>query len=223
MLAGLAMGSQSPSFLPDSSRGPLTRARITRARITRLPGLTRIRRIAHWRGAAGLWVPVLASALVVVQIGMLASGFRLSEAFPPNADRVADQRLAAATRALGGTVAIPADPGIAVMAGQPATEDQVAAADVLRASDQPPKTIFMASLARAVAGQKFSGIITEFHRDLRGFPADLPRYYHRCPQSPLDGALSVPFSANARALPVSVWLPIGHQPSCAAVARALES
>jgi hypothetical protein len=218
LLAGLAMGGQSPSFRPGSRGGPLTRARITG-----LPGLTRIRRIAHWRGAAGQWVPVLASALVVVQIGVLASGFRLSEAFPPNADRVADQRLVAASRALGGTVAIPADPGIAVMAGLPPTEDQVAAADVLRASDQPPKTIFMASLARAVAGQKFSGIITEFHRDLRGFPADLPRYYHRCPQSPLDGALSVPFSANARALPVSVWLPIGHGPSCAAVARTFES
>jgi hypothetical protein len=109
------------------------------------------------------------------------------------------------------------------MAGLPPTEDQVAAADVLRASDAGPKTIFMASLARAVAAQKFSGIITEFRRDLRGFPADLRRYYHRCPQAPQDGLMSVPFSANAKALPVSVWLPIGHGPSCAAVARTLES
>jgi hypothetical protein len=178
----------------------------------------------RWRrGAAGRWVPVAASALVIVQIGVLAGGFRLSQAFPPNADRIADQRLVAAARALGGTVAIPANPGIAVMAGLPPTEDQVAAADVLRASDAGPKTIFMASLARAVAAQKFSGIITEFRRDLRGFPADLRRYYHRCPQAPQDGLMSVPFSANAKALPVSVWLPIGHGPSCAAVARTLES
>ena len=81
----------------------------------------------------------------------------------------------------------------------------------------------MASLAQAVAAQKFSGIITEFHEDLRGFPADLSRYYHRCPQTPLDGVLSVPFSANAEALPVSVWLPTGHGPSCAVVIRMLES
>ena len=74
-----------------------------------------------------------------MQIGVLASGFRLSQAFPPDSDRAADQRLVAAARSLGGTVAIPADPGIAVTAGLPPTEDQVAAADVLRASDQSAK------------------------------------------------------------------------------------
>ena len=217
LLAGLAASGQSPP-LPAGS-GPFARARIT--------GLTRVRwvaRVARWcRGAAGQWVPVAASALVLVQIGVLASGFRLSEAFPPKTDRVADQRLAAAVRALGGTVAIPADPGVAVLAGLPPTEDQIAAADVLHASDQGAKAIFTDSLAQAVSAQEFSGIITEFGRDLRGFPADLPRYYHQCPQAPLDGALSVPFSANAEALPVSVWLPIGHGPSCEALARTLES
>ena len=94
----------------------------------------------------------------------------------------------AAARLLGGTVAIPADPGIAVSAGLPPTEDQVAAADVLRASDQSAKAVFMASLARAVATEKYSAIITEFHGDLRGFPADLPIYYYECPQMPRDGA-----------------------------------
>ena len=206
VLAGLAMGGQPPLSPQPASRG------------------TGSRRFTRWRrGAGGRWIPVAVSGLVVVQIGVLAGGFRLSQAFPPNADRIADQRLVAAARALGGTVAIPADPGIAVMAGLPPTEDQVAAADVLHASDQSAKAIFTTSLARAVATQKFSGIITEFYRDLRGFPTDLPRYYHQCPQAPLDGVLSVPFSANARALPVSVWLPIGHGPSCAAVVRTLES
>ena len=174
-------------------------------------------------GSAARWAQVAASVLVLVQLGLLAGGFRLSQAFPPSADRVAGQRLVAAARALGGTVAIPADPGIAVTAGLPPTEDQVAAADVLRASDPGPKAIFMASLARTVAAQKYSAIITEFRTDLRGFPADLPRYYHKCPQMPLDGVLTVPFSANAKALPDSVWLPIGHGPSCAAVTRTLES
>jgi hypothetical protein len=216
VLAGLAMGGQ-PALPRRGAVGQL-------ARFTRTTRTTRFTRFTRWRrGAAGRWIPVAASALVIAQTGVLAGGFRLSQAFPPNADRVAGRRLVAAARALGGTVAIPADPGVAVTAGLPPAEDQVAAADVLRASDQSAKTIFMASLARAVAAQEFSGIITEFSRDLRGFPADLPRYYHRCPQTPPDGVLSVPFSANAEALPVSVWLPIGHGPSCAAVVRTLES
>ena len=33
----------------------------------------------------------------------------------------------------------------------------------------------------------------------------------------------VRLTANAKVLPVSVWLPIGHGPSCAAVVRTLES
>jgi hypothetical protein len=186
--------------------------------------MTPFARIARWRaGAAGPRIPVLASALIIAQIGLLASGFRLSQAFPPDSDRAADQRLVAAARLLGGTVAIPADPGIAVLAGLPPTEDQVAAADVLRASDQSAKTVFMASLARTVAMEKYSAIITEFNRDLRGFPTDLPSYYHKCPQLPQDGVLSVPFAANAEALHISVWLPIGRGPSCAAVTRTLES
>jgi hypothetical protein len=178
----------------------------------------------QWRRSAGRrWITVVVSGLVVVQIGVLASGFRLSQAFPPNADRIADQRLVTAVRALGGTVAIPAAPEIAVTGGLPPTEDMVAAADVMHASDQSAQTIFATSLAQAVAAQRFSAIITEFHGDLRGFPVDLPRYYHRCAQTPPDGVLSVPFSADAKALPVSVWLPIGRGPSCAAVVRMLDS
>ena len=212
VLAGLAMGGQ-----PVPPRGGASR-------LARLAGLARLARFTRWRrGTGGRWVPVVVSGLVAVQIGVLAGGFRLSQAFPPDADLIAGQRLEAAARALGGTVAIPAAPEIAVMAGLPPTEDTVAAADVLRASGQRAKAIFAASLARAVAAQEYSAIITEFNRDLRGFPADLPRYYHRCPQTPLDGVQSVPFSADARALPVSVWLPTGHGPSCAAVVRTLES
>ena len=209
VLAGLAMGGQ-PALSPRVD-----------GRSARPPWLARF---MQWRRSAGRrWIPVVVSGLVAVQIGVLAGGSRLSQAFPPGADRIAGQRLVTAARALGGTVAIPAAPGIAIMAGLQPAEDQVAAADVLHASEQSPKTIFTASLARAVAAQKFSGIITEFSQDLRGFPADLSRYYHRCPETPLDGVLSVPFSANAKALPVSVWLPTGHGPSCAVVIRMLES
>ena len=209
VLAGLAMGGRPPLSLRVAGR------------FARPPWLARF---MQWRrGVVKGWIPVVVSGLVVVQIGVLAGGFRLSQAFPPDADRIAGQRLVTAARALGGTVAIPAAPAIAIMAGQQPAEDQVAAADVLHSSDQSAKTIFTTSLAQAVAAQKFSGIFTEFFHDLEGFPADLSRYYHRCPQAPLDGLSSVPFSANARALPVSVWLPIGHGPSCAVVIRMLES
>ena len=209
VLAGLAMGGR-PALSPRVAG--------------RFAWPAWLARFMQWRRSAGRrWIPVVVSCLVFVQIGVLAGGFRLSQAFPPDAYRIADQRLVTAARALGGTVAIPAAPGIAIMAGLQPAEDQVAAADVLHASDQNAKTIFVASLARAVAAQMFSGIIAEFSGDLRGFPADLPRYYHRCPQTPPDGVLSVPFSANAKALPVSVWLPIGHGPSCTAVVRLLES
>jgi Dolichyl-phosphate-mannose-protein mannosyltransferase len=212
VLAGLAMGGRSP-LLPSVAPGRLARARVA--------GMAPFARIARWR--ARPWIPVAAGVLVIVQIGLLASGFRLSQAFPPDNDRAADQRLVAAARSLGGTVAIPAAPGIAVSAGLPPTEDQVAAADVMRASDQSAKAVFMASLAQAVATQKYSAIFTEYYGDLRGFPADLPLYYYQCPQLPRDGVLSVPFAANAANLNIYVWLPIGHGPSCAAVIRTLES
>ncbi len=221
VLAGLAAGGRS-RLLPSGAAGGLARARIAGAR-ARIAGLAPFDQIARWRaGSAGPWIPVTAGALVIVQIGLLASGFRLSQAFPPDSDRAADQRLMAAARSLGGTVAIPADPGIAVSAGLPPTEDQIAAADVLRASDQSAKAVFTASLAQAVATEKYSAIITEFYGDLRGFPADLPLYYYQCPQLPQDGVLSVPFAANAEPLNVYVWLPIGPGPSCAAVIRMLE-
>jgi hypothetical protein len=210
VLAGVAMGGQ-PTLSP----------RVAAGRFARPARLARFRQRRHSTGRR--WIPVVVTGLVIVQIGVLASGFRLSQAFPPSADRIAGQRLVTAARALGGTVAVPAAPGIAVTAGLPPTEDMVAAADVLHASNQSAKTIFTTSLAQAVAAQEFSAIITEFYWDLRGFPVDLPRYYHRCPQMPLDGVLSVPFSANAKALPVSVWLPIGRGPSCAAVVRMLDS
>jgi hypothetical protein len=181
-------------------------------------------RFTRWRRDAGeRWLPVAVSGLVLVQIGVLASGFHLSRALPPNADLAADQRLTAVTRALGGTVAIPDDPGIALMAGRPTSQDHIASTDVQRASDGHAKTLFMTSLTHAVHTQQYSAIITEYRRDLQGYPADLPDYYRKCPQTPWDGLLSIPFSAGAKPLPVTVWLPIGHGPSCATVARTLES
>ena len=52
-------------------------------------------------------------------------------------------------------------------------------------------------MAHAVATQRFTAIITEMPGDLRGFPADLPRYYRRCPQMPLAGVPPDPYGPVA--------------------------
>jgi len=171
-------------------------------------------------GRVGRYASWVAGGLVLAQLAVLAAGFRPGQAVPVAADRAAGSRLVSGLRSLGGTVAIPADPALALMAGLPAVEDQLAAVDVLRASDPAAKADFTRSVARTVAARGFSAIITEIDGDLRGFPADLPRYYRRCPQMPLAGIQPAPFRPSAAVQPVSVWLPVGHG-SCAAVARAL--
>ncbi len=79
MLAGLAMGGRSP-LPPSRAPGRLARARIA--------GTVPFAQIARWRaGPAGPWIPVAAGALVIAQIGLLASGFRLEpERSPPEPD-----------------------------------------------------------------------------------------------------------------------------------------
>ena len=170
--------------------------------------------------SASRYATLLAGGLVVAQLGVLATGFHPGAAIPRPADRVAGSRLTAGLRALGGTIAVPADPALALMAGLPATEDQLAAVDVLRASDPVAKADFTRSVAREVAAKGFTVIITEIDGDLRGFPSDLPRYYHRCPQMPLAGIQPAPFRPSAALQPVSFWLPVGRG-SCATVARTL--
>ena len=100
---------------------------------------------------------------------------------------------------------------------------QGAVADVLRATDRSAITSFTRSAARAVAMRQFSAIIVELNTDLDGFPADLNRYYRRCPQMLLSGVPAAWFRpvTGARARPAWVWLPDGRG-SCAAVARLLD-
>ena len=187
-----------------------------------LAGLAMAPRLRGQPGPAGRRAAAVAAGLVTAQLAVLVAGFRPGPAIPTDAQRAADLRLAAGLRILGGTVAIPGDPGLALMAGLPEVEDQVAAADVLGASEQAAKMIFTGSVARAVATQRFTAIITEMTGDLRGFPADLPRYYRLCPQMPLAGAPPDPYGpvAVVRERPVSVWLPAGRG-SCAATIRAI--
>jgi len=204
LLAGLAMGGR-----PDLALGG------------RAGRLAQVRTVSWHPGRAGRRAAAAAGVLVIAQLAVLAAGFRPGHAIPEAADRAAGLRLAAGLRALGGTVAFPADPALAVMVGLPAIEDQFATVDVLRASDPAAKAIFTRSVARAVATRRFTVIITEIDGDLRGFPADLTDYYHRCPQMPLLGIPPAPFRKSAAIQPVSVWLPVGRG-SCAAAARALD-
>ena len=205
VLAGLAMGG-APGGLVAGGADRLARARI-----------------AGWRpGRAGAWVAATASGLVIAQCAVLLSGFRPGHAIPVTADRAVGARLTAGLRALGGTVAVPADPGLDLIAGRPTVAHQGAVADVLRATDRTAIASFTGSAARAVASQRFSAIVVELNTDLAGFPSDLNRYYRRCPQMLLSAVPTGWFRpvTGARARPAWVWLPVGRG-SCAVAAAVL--
>ena len=205
LLAGLALGGR-PGGLVDAGVDRLARARIPR-----------------WQpGRAGPWVAAVVGTLVIAQLAVLFSGFRPAQAVPLRADRVVGARLTAGVRALGGTVAIPSDPGLDLAAGQLGVAHQGAVADVLRATNRGAIASFTRSAAHAVAAQRFSAIITEQDTDLDGFPPDLDRYYHRCPQMLLSGVPPAWFRpvTGARVRPAWVWLPVGRG-SCAAAAALL--
>ena len=204
LLAGLAMGGH-PGGLVSFCADRLARARL-----------------ANWRaGLAGRWVAAAAAALVIAQLAVLVNGFRPGQAIPTNADRAAGLRLASGMRALGGTIAVPSDPGLDLLAGLPAVAHQGATDDVLRASNPAVIASFRRSAARAVATRRFSAIVTENAGPPDGFPPDLGRYYRRCPQTLLPGVPQAVFQpvAGPPGRPVYVWLPAGA--SCTATVRAL--
>jgi hypothetical protein len=206
LLAGLAMGGQ-PGGLVSYAAGRLARVQI-----------------ANWRtGEFGRWAGAAAAALVIAQLAILVSGFHPGRAIPASADRSVGARLVAGLRTVGGTIAIPDDPGLELMAGLPPVAHRGATDDVLRGSNRPAIASFTGSAARAVAARRFSVIITDLAGPPDGFPADLTRYYRRCPQTLLAGvsqALFRPFT-GFRARPAFVWLPVGHG-SCAATVRAID-
>jgi hypothetical protein len=165
------------------------------------------------------WVPSAAGVLVLAQTAFLLTGFHPSQAIPGSADRAVGERLIAGMRALGGTIAIPADPGLNVLAGLAPTAHQDAAYDVLRATDQTAIASFRDSAANAVAARRFSAIITDGPGVPLGYPPSLSRYYRQCPQPLLAGvpaALFLPV-AGAKVRPAYVWLPQGGGSCDAAV------
>ena len=204
LLAGLAMGDR-PGGLAGLAADRLARGRL-----------------AGWRpGLAGRWAAAVTAALVIAQVVVLGNGFRPARAIPASADRAAGLRLVAGMRAFGGTIAVPSDPGLALLAGRPAVAHQGATDDVLRASDPAVSASFRRSAARAVAARRFTAIVTENAGLPDGFPADLARSYRRCPQTLLPDVPQAVFQppAGPPGRPVYVWLP--DAASCAAAVRAL--
>jgi Dolichyl-phosphate-mannose-protein mannosyltransferase len=205
LFAGLAMDGR-PGGLVDSGADRLARGRL-----------------ANWRpGLTGQWAAAAAAALVIAQLAVLVHGFRPGQAIPTSADRAAGLRLVSGMRALGGTVAVPSDPGLDLSAGLPAVAHQGATDDVLRASDAAVSASFRRGAARAVATRRFSAIVTENAGPPDGFPADLGRYYRRCPQVLLPGVPQAVFQpvAGPPGRPAYLWLPAG--PSCAATVSLLD-
>ena len=161
------------------------------------------------------------AALVIAQLAVLMTGFWPSQAIPTNADRAAGARLTAGLRALGGTIAVPTDPGLTLLAGLPTVAHEGATYDVLRSGNPAVIANVTTTAARAVAAQRFTAIVTEDAASPDGFPADLVPYYQLCPQTLFPGIPADVFQFVAFPLgrPEYVWLPAGR--SCAAVVRTL--
>ena len=169
------------------------------------------------------WVITASSVLVLAQSAFLLTGFHPSLAIPTSADRAVGERLIAGMRALGGTIAVPADPGLSVLAGLAPTAHQDAAHDVLRATDQTAIASFRRSAANAVAARRFSAIITDGPGLPPGYPPSLSQYYRLCPQPLLAGVPAALFRpvAGVHTRPASVWLPRGGG-SCQAAVSLLD-
>jgi hypothetical protein len=173
--------------------------------------------------ASAWWVPAVSGVLVLAQSVFLLTGFHPSQEIPTSADRAVGERLIAGMRTLGGTIAVPADPGLSVLAGMAPTAHQDAAYDVLRATNQAAIASFRRSAAEAVAARRFSAIITDGPGPPLGYPPSLSQYYRQCPQPLLAGVPAALFRpvAGIDARPVSVWIPTGGR-SCQAVVSILD-
>ncbi len=174
-------------------------------------------------GGASRWVTVVSGVLVLAQSALLLISFHPSQAIPSSSDRAVGERLVGGMRAFGGTVAVPADPGLSLMAGMAPTAHQDAAYDVLRASDQAAIASFRRSATEAVAARRFSAIITDGPGQPFANPPSLSQYYYQCPQPLLAGvpaALFLPV-AGAKVRPMYLWLPRGGG-SCASAVSVLD-
>ena len=165
----------------------------------------------------------MSGVLVLAQSVFLLSGFHPSQAIPASADRAVGERLVGGHAGVRRDVAVPADPGLSLLAGMAPAAHPDAAYDVLRATDQAAIASFRRSADEAVAARQFSAIITDGPGPPLAIPPSLGRYYRECPQPLLAGvpaACSVPV-AGASARPAVVWLPRGGG-SCPAAVSVLD-
>ena len=156
-------------------------------------------RLANWRpGLAGRWVAAAAAALVIAQLAVLVNGFRPAQAIPASADRAVGARLAAGIRALGGTVAVPSDPGLDLLAGLPAVAHQGATDDVLRASNPA----LIASFTAQRRPRRGDAAVQRDRDRERGTTGRLPAR---------PGALLPPLPADAAARRAASGVPAGRR------------
>ena len=180
--------------------------------------------LALGNAGAAWWAAAASGMLVLLQSALLLGGFRPAQAIPTSADRAVGEGLLSGIRTLGGTVAIPADPGLSLMAGMAPAAQQDAAFDVLRASNQAAIASLRLSTAKAAAAHRFSAIITDGPGLPRGYPPTLTRYYRRCPQPLLADVPAAVFRpvAGIAIRPASVWLP-RDRGSCPAAVSILDA
>jgi len=171
------------------------------------------------------WVAAASAALVLAQSAWLLSGFHPAQAIPTGADSAAGQRFIAGLRALGGTIAIPGDPGLSLLAGMtPAAAHEDAAYDVLRATDQSALTSFTRSAEYALAARLYSAIIFDSQTPPLGYQPWLSQYYRQCPQPLLADVPAAgfrPVAGGITSRPTSIWLPQGRG-SCQAAVQLLD-
>jgi hypothetical protein len=174
-------------------------------------------------GSRNGWPTAAPGALVFTQVVLLLASCHPWHAVPTAADRAVGERLTAGLRALGGDAAIPADPGLSLLAGMAPAAHQDAAYDVLRGTNQAAIASFRDSTAAAVTARRFSVIVTDGPGPPLGYPSSLSRYYRLCPQPLLAGVPAALFRpvAGISARPAALWLPLGSSVSCQAAVNIL--
>jgi hypothetical protein len=189
-----------------------------------LAGIAMAGSTARPRAAAADVRAAAASALVLCQIAILAANtFTAGRVIPTAADRRVGDQLRAWLRGFGRPVAVLSDPGLPLLAGLPSVAHQAAVSDIFDGRSRAAQAHLSRSIARAVTAHRFAAIVIEQPDDLQGFPPDLARYYHRCPQTLLANVpdkVFRPVSGEAPVRPIALWLLAGRG-SCEATVRRL--
>jgi hypothetical protein len=162
-------------------------------------------------GSPARWTTAAAGLLVLAQTALLLVSFHPSQEIPTSADRAVGERLVAGMRAIGGTIADDADPGLSLLAGTGSTAHWDAEYDVLRASNTSAIEDIERSSEAAAAARRYSAILVNGRGLPEGYSRSLDRYYEQCPQPLLAGVPAGVFSPvdGVGGRPARVWLPRG--------------